>query len=80
MSAEYPLLAGRRRSGSRNQAHPRTTSGSARKALMILRQFHAGMIELEQAALRIAVPLPAAVWLLGSGAGLLGWMRLKQTF
>jgi hypothetical protein len=25
------------------------------------------------------VPIPAAVWLFGSGLGLLGWMRCKQT-
>jgi hypothetical protein len=26
-----------------------------------------------------AVPIPAAVWLFGSGLGLLGWMRRRQT-
>jgi hypothetical protein len=38
-----------------------------------------GLLEDGQIAFSAAVPIPAAVWLFGSGLGLLGWFRRRQT-
>jgi hypothetical protein len=36
-------------------------------------------IRVDNVAVGSAVPIPAAVWLFGSGLGLLGWFRRRQT-
>jgi hypothetical protein len=37
------------------------------------------VFEIDNIVLATVVPIPAAVWLFGSGLGLLGWFRRRQT-
>ena len=46
-------------------------------AYTLTSDFVGGAYEISYAGVH-SVPIPAAIWLLGSGLGLLGWMRRRQ--